>query len=162
TGGVVVNTGSTLLPLFAVAYPNPLTLNGTGYVANNYSGALSALNQQAVNQSPTRSGNIVLNQGATIGASAGVNLTIHGIISGNSTIQTTSGAFGATTLLTLPSVQLIAGNLVRNVGATANFIGVQSGVASGNLDTNINRITILGATAASLGLIGNNAGVLNG
>ena len=96
-----------------------------------------------------------------IGINTSINVGTIKLNSGNSNIQTVSGNNAGASVLALPTVSLIATDLVRNTGATANFLGTLSALnGTANLDTNNNRITILGATAASLGLIGNNGGIL--
>ena len=157
TGGsaVIVNPGATLI------------------LDNNNGGTGSATAINLANRLASTA-SVMLNGGALqlYGASgAGLDgLTTNQTIgtltlnSGNSTVQTISGNLaGATSPAT---VILTVANLVRNAGATASFLGTlnaaagtaNSIVGTPNLDSAVNRITILSGVTSQL--VGNNGGIL--
>ncbi len=77
TGAIVVNAGATLQSNAANTFQaKTLILNGTGFASANLAGAF------VVAGNTNQQGNIVLNQGASIGVGAGFTFTVLGTISG--------------------------------------------------------------------------------
>ena len=172
-GTLTLNQGGALLNSGTGGSAVTSTPGATLILDNNNGGtgsatAINMANRLASTAAVTLNGGTLQLYGASgVGLdSLGTNQTIGTLTlnSGNSTVQTISGNLaGATSPAT---VTLTVASFVRNAGATASFLGTLNALAgtansivgTPNLDSAVNRITILSGVSSQL--VGNNGGIL--